>query len=225
MNLKMNMRMNLNRKRNIFNPTGLKAKILMLGLIFSQLAWASFTENQVRYFSGAELQWYLYNLGIRTDLSKCHNLEDNVSSSLGVNNPATGSPSSGGPTISTVGIIAECVNRHFATMESLLHILPETQSLLMGSGNIKELRERYNYWYQMRWSLVDVQLQKKIVDHLILHILGPDSVIEDYQLAPSAEALRAEMYKKIKLIENQSAVQVLTQITLSLILRDESLSY
>jgi hypothetical protein len=190
----------------------------------SQLSWASFSENQVRYFSGPELQWYLYNLGLRYDHSPCLNLQDNEVSALGVNSPATGNPSSGGPTISTVGVIAACVDKHFERLPSL-HEQPEVQALLLGASHIAELKERYNHWYSMTWSRVEPQLQKKIVDHLIFHILGPDAVLEDYRQVKSAQEFKQEIYQKVKTIENQSSVNVLAQITLSLILRDESLSY
>ncbi len=168
---------------------------------------------------------YLYNLGVRVDLQECVNLQDNEASALGVSSPATGNPSSGGPTISTVGVIANCVDKYFERFSGW-HGKTELQGQLIGEVHVKELNQKYNTsWYSMTWSQVDVNLRQRIVDHLIFHILGPDVVIEDYQQVNSALEFKKELNEKIKTIENQSVMKVLAQLTLSLVLRDESLSY
>ena len=199
--------------------------LLLLSQFSSQLSLASFSENQVRYFSGPELQWYLYQLGIRNDQQECLLLRDSSGRALGVNSSATGNPSSGGPTISTVGVISLCVDKHFERISTLSGQI-ETQGILLGESNVKELNQKYqNYWYTMTWSQLDKNLKNQIIDHLVLHILGPDSVIEDYQLVKSAKEFKDDLKSKVSEIESKTVTQVLARITLSLILRDESLSY
>lgn len=200
-------------------------KFTLILLLLSQISMASFSENQVRYFSGPELQWYLFQLGIVTDQNACLDFSGSHASSFGVNNASTGGPSSQSPTVSTVGAIAFCIKNYFSRIQGQ-QIPADIQGILFSTHLIAVLNQKYSsYWHTKLWSELDPVLQQKLIEHFIFHILGPDAVIDDYKLVVSAAELKNDIKKEVELMKSQKVFEVLEQLTLSLVLRDESLSF
>ena len=200
-------------------------KFTLILLLLSQISMASFSENQVRYFSGPELQWYLFQLGIITDQNACLDFSGSHASSFGVNSASTGGPSSQSPTVSTVGAIAFCIKSYFSGIRGQ-QIPADIQGQLLSPLLVAELNQKYSSdWHAKLWSELDPGLQQRLVERFIRHILGPDAVIEDYKLVVSAAEFKNEVKKEVELMKSQKVLEVLEQLTLSLVLRDESLSF
>jgi hypothetical protein len=214
----------------------MKKQIIFISLLLIQfdVAEASFSQGQKRYISGHEFLQRITDIGVKfQNYSNCLELSyrnvDNILS-LGANLPSIGRPLFTSPTAGTVQVLSECVianmsfNSAIYTADDLnAFISDDFQRIVHAAFPKMKLKKEQLY---LNWSVIPSQAKYFLVADLVEKIMGTDAVIEDYGLVESAESFRHEILNQLNLHNsNLNVEKILQKIVVTLVLRDEFLSY
>lgn len=212
----------------------MKIQSIFTILFLTQLniAKASFFQGQLRYISGHEFSQRISDLGIKLiNGSNCldMNFQNKINfQNLGANPPSLGKPLFASPTAGTVQVLSECVVKNMS-----LYSYSEEELGSFISNEFQKAVHLAHPFFQtkknqlmIKWSQVPSQEKYFLVAGLVEKILGTDPVIEDYGLIQSAESFRHEILNQLELLGSDLSLEnVIQKIVVTLILRDEFLSY
>lgn len=196
----------------------MKQIILTLAPIFlGQFTMASYEETSRRYLTNHEIVQALESIVPLKGTCSTDNLAKE-GSSLGANTALTGQPISPTPGQSTVALITRCLDE---SMRSLSWRDPIVVKLI-GNENVEALENTKNAFNI--WSKYSEQTQKNIIATMVYNILGSDETIKDFDII-EPEVLRNKIFVALNRQPHILVSDVVTFITVNLVLRDEFLSY
>lgn len=183
---------------------------ILFFLFFFQASFGAFSQNNHRYMSGIQLLQSLEAIGIATQ--NCHPSIQNTGqydfSALGTNNTVTGQPNSASPSIATINWIGNCVSLQFQQSQGLGYFLKR-------NANVDS----------SQWRSLSMDSKLELLKKLMTSILGPDELVEDFGLIQSPDKFRMQIVENADSAMGLADEGILKSIILTLILRDEFLSY
>lgn len=192
-----------------------KILLSLVSILMAQSALASYEETSRRYLTNHEIIQALETIIPLAACSKESLAKEG--SSLGENTPLTGQPVSPTPGQSTVALITRCLSGSF---KFLSWSNPAIVNLV--GKEIHETMNRENY--AGYWEKYSEQTQKQVIASMVYNILGSDETIKDFDIV-EPEALKAKIFEALKKQPNITNMEVVTFVTINLVLRDEFLSY
>lgn len=189
---------------------------LVLLTIISGVASADFKQGSVRYFSYYDIinhfkeKVYLYS-------SECISKSKENGLIFGYSSPTSGKPLSQEPNFDFLSLYLNCLNE--TQIEAAIAQLIPYQIII-------ELGDRERPYEELSEELID-----KVIDSLLLALIGPESVIISYGHISSQEELKniiknsALEIVKNKNIANININEFIKEIIILIHLRDEFLSY
>ena len=189
-------------------------KFLSLSLIlFANISFADFTQNQVRYIGYFDTLNTIKNLDVYND--ECITATRKNSVVFGYSSPVNGKPISSSPNFDYVSSFINCLNQ--AQFDNLIYrmVTSETQTKIGDLGyNIDQVNE---------------SILKLALDEITLSIIGPEIVLISYGHISSQKDFRELIHNSSLNIVNKSGDQTvrnyLKQAIILIYLRDEALSY
>lgn len=209
-------------------------KHLLLVILLSMIAHnsiAAFEENHRRYLSSSDVFRSIQSIFGYEGRTLCLDYEyASAHLSLGDNNVATGEPAISNPNSATVGQVTKCFSLLFSRVGNTEPLVKRDQisNFLMGFSTLSPKSEQTALLNPATsWREIPAEQRKLIIQRLTYRVLGSDERIKDFAIVQDPNEIRDQLFDSLETEAHgkSNLTQAVSVILLSLILRDEFLSY